>query len=105
MTKEANGMSEAGLILMGVEGLVANHIFYLKEGFEGNIGRSRQCEVCLKDAPGYVNISAEEKEQEDLVVLISSHLRAALRHIGSATGRVYEDELLDNIFSRFCVGK
>ncbi|MEM7395044.1 MAG: hypothetical protein AAF492_22160, partial [Verrucomicrobiota bacterium] len=43
--------------------------------------------------------------RDDQVVLAASHLREGLKGIGSATGKVYEEELLDNIFSRFCVGK
>ncbi len=35
----------------------------------------------------------------------AEHLRAALEALGQVTGRVYHDELLDHIFSRFCIGK
>ena len=35
----------------------------------------------------------------------AEHLRAALEALGQVTGRVYYNELLDNIFSRFCIGK
>lgn len=35
----------------------------------------------------------------------AEHLRAALEALGRVTGRVYHNELLDNIFSRFCIGK
>jgi len=37
--------------------------------------------------------------------LAASCLRGALETLGEITGRVYHDELLNNIFSRFCVGK
>ncbi len=37
--------------------------------------------------------------------LAASSLRASLEILGEATGRVYHDELLNNIFSRFCIGK
>ncbi len=37
--------------------------------------------------------------------LAASRLRVALEALGEATGRIYHDELLNNIFSRFCVGK
>ena len=37
--------------------------------------------------------------------LASSRLRSALETLGEATGRVYYDELLNSIFSRFCIGK
>jgi tRNA modification GTPase len=38
-------------------------------------------------------------------VIAASALRSALDALGRVTGRVYEMELLDSIFSRFCIGK
>jgi len=38
-------------------------------------------------------------------VIAASALRMALEALGRVTGRVYEEELLDSIFSRFCIGK
>ena len=35
----------------------------------------------------------------------ASALREGLESLGRVTGRVYEQELLDSIFSRFCIGK
>ena len=43
--------------------------------------------------------------QEDAAVPAADHLRDALEFLGQITGRVYTDELLDSVFSRFCVGK
>ena len=37
--------------------------------------------------------------------LISIDIRKALHHLGEITGEITNDELLGNIFSRFCVGK
>jgi len=42
---------------------------------------------------------------EENAVLACEHLRSALEFLGQVTGRVYHEELLDNIFSRFCIGK
>lgn len=36
---------------------------------------------------------------------LAMDLRAALRHLGELTGQVTTDDLLDSIFSRFCIGK
>lgn len=36
---------------------------------------------------------------------LAMDLRAALRHLGELTGEVTTDDLLDSIFSRFCIGK
>ncbi|HRR33612.1 MAG TPA: tRNA uridine-5-carboxymethylaminomethyl(34) synthesis GTPase MnmE [Kiritimatiellia bacterium] len=42
---------------------------------------------------------------EEGMVLAAGHLRAAAEALGRMIGRVYTDDLLDTIFSRFCVGK
>ena len=42
---------------------------------------------------------------EQNAVQACEHLRSALEHLGHVTGRSYHEELLDNIFSRFCIGK
>jgi len=42
---------------------------------------------------------------ETAAVPAAEHLRTALESLGQVTGRVYYNELLDNIFSRFCIGK
>jgi tRNA modification GTPase len=42
---------------------------------------------------------------ESAAALAADHLRTALEALGQLTGRVYHSELLDNIFSRFCIGK
>ena len=41
---------------------------------------------------------------EDLVLLANA-VRAAAERLGAATGATYSSDLLDNLFSRFCVGK
>ena len=38
-------------------------------------------------------------------VLVAQDLRDALYHLGSITGEVTTDEILGNIFKRFCIGK
>ena len=52
-----------------------------------------------KQARAYLNENIEQK-----AALACDHLRSALEHLGHVTGRTYHDELLDNIFSRFCIG-
>jgi tRNA modification GTPase len=42
---------------------------------------------------------------EDPPELLAAELRLALDQVGEMTGAVYTDDLLDRIFSRFCIGK
>ena len=37
--------------------------------------------------------------------LLAQDVREALFHLGEVTGEVNTDDLLDNIFSKFCIGK
>ena len=37
--------------------------------------------------------------------LIAIDIRQALHHLGTITGKVTTDDLLSNIFSKFCIGK
>jgi tRNA modification GTPase len=36
---------------------------------------------------------------------VAMDIRQALHHLGEITGEIYTDDLLDSIFSRFCIGK
>jgi tRNA modification GTPase len=54
----------------------------------------------MVDAAGLMQGRMEEN-----AAFAAEHLRAALEFIGQATGRVYHEELMENIFSRFCIGK
>ena len=39
------------------------------------------------------------------LVLAGNAMRTAAEQVGSLVGAVYSEDLLDNLFSRFCVGK
>lgn len=47
-------------------------------------------------------LAANQRRGEEL---IAEEIRAALDGLGTVVGAVYTDELLDGIFSRFCIGK
>jgi tRNA modification GTPase len=47
---------------------------------------------------------AEDDVEESLVMAIPA-LRQSLTHLGEVTGREYHEELLDQVFSTFCIGK
>jgi tRNA modification GTPase len=37
--------------------------------------------------------------------LVALELRLALEELGKVVGAVYTDDILDRVFSRFCIGK
>jgi tRNA modification GTPase len=43
--------------------------------------------------------------EEDPPEILALELREALEELGAMAGAVYTDDLLDRIFSRFCIGK
>jgi len=53
---------------------------------------------------GALDLLRAEHADENLV-LAAEHLRSALENTGRVIGRTWTEELLDNIFSRFCIGK
>jgi tRNA modification GTPase len=61
----------------------------------------------LEQARGELEAAREQLTglEDEGVALAAEHLRDALESLGQVTGRVYHDELLDNVFSRFCIGK
>ena len=52
---------------------------------------------CLQRARGIVFTGGDE--------LITAEVRVALDELGKVVGAVYTDDVLDRIFSRFCIGK
>ncbi len=47
----------------------------------------------------------EHAREDDPPELLALALREALEQIGEMAGAVYTNDLLDRIFSRFCIGK
>jgi len=78
----------AGLEACGQPGVSLRHLEELREAV----------------AQGYAARAALVADGTHLV-LAAGHLRHAAEALGRVIGRVYSDDLLDAIFSRFCVGK
>jgi tRNA modification GTPase len=47
----------------------------------------------------------DNEEPESTQVFVAVHLRSALESTGKIIGKTYSNDLLDNIFRRFCIGK
>lgn len=66
---------------------------------------SVRCRESLRRALQALETAGAAAEQQQGDELISMELRAALRELQSILGEIYTDDLLDHIFSNFCIGK
>ncbi|MBL0309092.1 MAG: tRNA uridine-5-carboxymethylaminomethyl(34) synthesis GTPase MnmE [Bacteroidetes bacterium] len=64
--------------------------------------RHHQALVRAKDALDEVKAGIEKQISTDLIAL---EVKQALQYLGEITGEVTNDEILGNIFSKFCIGK
>jgi tRNA modification GTPase len=64
--------------------------------------RCRESLSSCRDALAGAALAAESGTGDEIVAL---ELRESLEHLGRVLGTVYTDDLLDRIFSRFCIGK
>lgn len=65
--------------------------------------RCEQSLLSAEDALSHaVHLAEQSTSGEEL---IAGELRLALEHLGEIVGVVYTDDLLDRIFSKFCIGK
>jgi tRNA modification GTPase len=67
-------------------------------------GYSR-CHHHIEAAMRHLEAAAQHVTAQEPLEFVASALRAALHQLGELTGVVYTNELLDRIFSRFCIGK
>ena len=54
------------------------------------------------DALEKTSISLEDSTSADFIAM---DIRQAMYHLGTITGDISTDDLLGNIFSKFCIGK
>ena len=98
--------SRTGEGLDALRGDIANRLAKLAARRDEETGAdvtTRQ-RACLLDAQGALARARSALDLPDLV-LAANELRAAAEAIGRVLGKVYSDDLLDALFSRFCVGK
>lgn len=68
------------------------------------VTNSRQ-QQCLQNAKNNLLNALETTKRQDLQDLISIDVKAALLNLEEITGEVITDDILNNIFDNFCIGK
>ncbi|MCS7020504.1 MAG: 50S ribosome-binding GTPase [Gemmataceae bacterium] len=64
-----------------------------------------RCRHHLEQTCQHLEAAIAHLEGREPLEFAAAAVRAALHHLGELTGAVYTNELLDRIFSRFCIGK
>lgn len=98
----------AGVGLVGLRQEVAQRIESLTsdEGMGMLPNTAQRCrdslQRCADALQGAIDMTKERAIYEEL---IAAELRLAMEELGWIAGEVYTDDLLDRIFSQFCIGK
>lgn len=71
----------------------------------GVLGTAARCRGSLQTAASSLRAAMQLSQQQAGQELVASELRWAASAIGEVTGEVYTDDILDRVFSRFCIGK
>ena len=72
---------------------------------DASIAINARHQVCLQKAAQFCNAAKKGIEDRISAEFIAVELRAALDAVGEVVGKVDSEELLGEIFSRFCIGK
>ena len=64
-----------------------------------------RCRESLTRAASYLQHAEDAARHHAGEELVAADLRAALDELGRVVGAIYTDDILDRVFSRFCIGK
>jgi len=78
---------------------------YVGNTDDGEFCTNTRQQECLRECEFHLEKVLEGCKNEDPQDLISIDLKSALVSLGEITGEVVSEEILDNIFSNFCIGK
>jgi len=107
--------SEAGTMVIGLSALTGEGLDYLRGTIRECVGynpagedlfAARERHVRgLADARDYTARALQAIQNDEPLELIAENLRHAQQSLAILTGQVSADDLLGEIFSRFCIGK
>jgi len=77
----------------------------LAEPVTGVAATAARCRESLREAAAHLTAARDAAIAELGEELVAADVRSALQCIGQVTGAIYTDDILDKIFSTFCIGK
>jgi tRNA modification GTPase len=91
---------------MGREYLIQaiNRLVFTRDSGEARLALNQRHVQAIELALDHVQQAASMAESA-AIELLALELRTALNHLGGILGMVSPDDLLGEIFSRFCIGK
>jgi tRNA modification GTPase len=89
----------------GIKALLTRIEDQLAADSESRIPPLGRCQTHLEQADGAIARAHRHALEEDPVELLVLEIRTALDLLGEMTGAVYTNDLLDRVFTRFCIGK
>ncbi|MEM9643700.1 MAG: tRNA uridine-5-carboxymethylaminomethyl(34) synthesis GTPase MnmE [Planctomycetota bacterium] len=102
-------MATSGETRQGIDALLGAIVEILDSQDRGQtgsvVGTAARCRHTLESARVAVQRSGSLLNDSDGQEFIASELRLAVNCLGEVTGAVYTDDILDRVFSRFCIGK
>ena len=69
------------------------------------LGTAARCNQTFSRAQEAVENAIGLTRHQDGHEFVASEIRVLSEALGEVTGAVYTDDLLDRVFSRFCIGK
>lgn len=73
--------------------------------YDSEFTTNQRQQKSLKDALDFINNALFAAQNEELQDLISIDIKSALVSLGEISGEVINDEILNGIFEKFCIGK
>ncbi len=88
-----------------LEDFLANYIEHISSNESQIIVNNTRHQQCLLEAANALQVVQNAIKDRLATEMIASDLRQAIYHLGSIVGEVTNNDLLDFIFSKFCIGK
>ena len=97
--------AQAGQGIAALQSVLREGLLRLQRGESASSLTTERCGERMREADEALSRARQLNRSASGDELIALEIRAALSELGQIVGAVYTDDILDRIFSRFCIGK